>query len=71
MMKRLLHFLVLTVASAIPGIGMAASDNDYGIRIAGTILGVLIWPPFASIGVLIAAVFIAIMRRGNPEFERD
>lgn len=38
MMKRILHFLVLTVASAIPGIGMAASDNDYGIRIAGTIV---------------------------------
>ena len=44
---------------------------DIGIKIAGTILGVLIWPPFASIGVLIAAVFIAIMRRGNPEVERD
>ena len=39
---------------------------DIGIKIVGTVLGVSIWPPFASIGILIAAVFIAIMRRGNP-----
>ena len=44
---------------------------DIGIKIVGTILGVIFWPPFASIGILIAAVFIAIMRRGNPEVERD
>ena len=43
---------------------------DIGIKIVGTILGVSIWPPFASIGILIAAVFIAIMRRGNPKVAR-
>ena len=44
---------------------------DIGIKIAGTILGVFVWPPFASIGILVAAVFIAIMRRGNSEVIRD
>jgi uncharacterized membrane protein len=42
---------------------------DVGIKAAGMILGVLLWPPLVSIGVLAAAVFIAVMRRGNPVVE--
>lgn len=38
---------------------------DLGIKIAGTVAGVLFWPPLVSIGILAAAVFIMIMRRSN------
>lgn len=38
---------------------------DVGIKIAGTVLGVIFWPPLVSIGVLAAAVFIMIMRGMN------
>ena len=44
---------------------------DLGIKVAGTVLGVLLWPPLVSIGILAAAVFIAVMRRGNPEVIRE
>jgi len=37
---------------------------DVGIKIAGTVIGVLFWPPLVSIGVLVAAVFIMVARRG-------
>ena len=37
---------------------------DLCIKIAGTVAGVLFWPPLVSIGVLAAAVFIMIARRG-------
>ena len=37
---------------------------DVGIKIAGTVIGVLFWPPLVSIGVLVAAVFIMLARRG-------
>lgn len=35
---------------------------DVGIKVAGTVLGVIFWPPLVSVGVLAAAVFIMIMR---------
>ena len=44
---------------------------DIGIKIAGTILGVLFWPPLVSVGILAAAVFITIMRRDNPVGKRE
>lgn len=44
---------------------------DIGIKIAGTILGILFWPPLVSIGILAAAVFITIMRRDNPVGKRE
>lgn len=37
---------------------------DVGIKIAGTVIGVLLWPPLVSIGVLVAAVFIMVARKG-------
>lgn len=37
---------------------------DVCIKIAGTVIGVLLWPPLVSIGVLIAAMFIMIARKG-------
>ena len=36
---------------------------DIGIKIVGTILGVLFWPPLVSVGILIAAVFIMAARK--------
>ena len=44
---------------------------DIGIKIAGTILGDLFWPPLVSVGILAAAVFITIMRRDNPVGKRE
>jgi uncharacterized membrane protein len=44
---------------------------DVGIKTVGTILGILFWPPMVSIGILAAAVFTAVMRRGNPVVERE
>lgn len=37
---------------------------DVGIKIVGTVIGVLFWPPLVSIGVLVAAIFIMVARRG-------
>lgn len=37
---------------------------DVGIKIVGTVTGVLFWPPLVSIGVLVAAVFIMVARKG-------
>ena len=37
---------------------------DLGIKIAGTVAGILFWPPLVSIGVLCAAVFIMVARNG-------
>lgn len=39
---------------------------DIGIKAAGTIIGILSWPPLVSISVLIAAIFIMVKRRDNP-----
>lgn len=44
---------------------------DVGIKIAGTVLGVLFWPPLVSIGVLTAAVFIMIVRKGIASEGKD
>lgn len=38
---------------------------DVGIKIAGTVFGVLFWPPLVSVGVLVAAIFIMIARKTN------
>ena len=43
---------------------------DIGIKIAGAVLGVLLWPPLVSIGILAAAIFTTIMRRSNPVGKR-
>lgn len=39
--------------------------TDLGIKTAGTVAGVLFWPPLVSFGVLGAAVFIMIVRKGD------
>jgi hypothetical protein len=38
---------------------------DVGIKAAGAVIGVLFWPPLVSIAVLVAAVFIMIVRATN------
>ena len=40
---------------------------DIGIKIVGTIIGVLFWPPLVSIGILAAAIFIMIARKKKPD----
>jgi hypothetical protein len=44
---------------------------DVGIKIVGTVIGVLFWPPLVSIGVLVAAVFIMVARRGIATGKSD
>lgn len=39
--------------------------TDIVIKIAGTFLGVIFWPPLVSLGVLAAAIYIMIMRSVN------
>lgn len=43
---------------------------DIFIKIIGTVLGLLIWPPFASVGIIAAAIFTTVMRRHNPVGKR-
>ena len=38
---------------------------DVGIKIAGTVAGVLVYPPLVSVGVLAAAAFIMIVRKSH------
>ena len=37
---------------------------DVGIKIVGTVLGILFWPPLVTLGVLTAAISIGIARKG-------
>jgi hypothetical protein len=42
---------------------------DVGIRIVGTVIGVLFWPPLVSIGVLVAAIFGPNRLRRGPSLQ--
>lgn len=44
---------------------------DIGIMTVGTLLGVLFWSPIASIGIIVAALFIIVVRSGDPEMSND
>ena len=39
---------------------------DVGIKILGTVIGIIFWPPLVSVGILAAAVFIMFARRRLP-----
>lgn len=43
---------------------------DIFIKVVGAVLGLLFWPPFASVGIIVAAIFTTVMRRYNPVGKR-
>ena len=44
---------------------------DLCIKAAGIVLGLLVWPPFVSVGIVAAAIFTTVVRRGNPVGKRS
>lgn len=44
---------------------------DLCIKGAGAVLGLMVWPPFVSVGIVASFIFTTVMRRGNPVGKRS